>query len=936
MRSWKTPTPEQVDRVLQLTARPAEFRYFLERLENPLWVRAFFDHGLFQEPLGPQMDDAAGTVQFPAWPLSQFLARVARDVDDRDLLLAAARQVAPTKNVRVQCDLLAVALALPAQASAELVRYVDDWLTHWHANVVALLTPQLAKWLEHLAAGGEPTAATRIARQVLFLTQADEKKGASRWPHDLVGRLPPFWYGEFLRTFPTLVRAAPEEALSVLLDVLDNALKFSSEAEEKRTVSGCLEDYSTIWRHDILKGEPWSNEDYRQHLINALVAAMPLLFEGAEGSRIERTMQRLERRRWVSFHRIALDALSRAPLPESLESVRTRLLDQARLQDSSLRSEYDRLLAERFQSLTATEQSKLVRLIDLGPHRYDATEPTQEADDFWRYRRLLLIANHLDAKHRKSLERLQARFGAREEAEGVQISGWVTDPSPLEAAQLGDMPIAELIRFLQTWEPPTSGFPRPTRRALALQLEHAIQGEPKRFTEAAEAFVDVHPEYQTFILRAIASATEGGYVPQWTPLLAFCAAIVGRDESDDQLKGDLLRVLGTGFRAGGSELPIALRETAWRIVSRLTHDLNPTPADERSFVSPTPDPITTAINSVRGVALEMVVKYALWVSRSTPAAPTAARSFDSMPEVREVLQERLDAATERTIAVRSVYGRFLPQLFWLDPEWTREHVWQIFPTDPELAEPRDAAWESFVLATPAYTDLFRALRTQYEDAARRLESPRFEWHHLGDPLVALGRHVVTMYWRGEVPLEDELMRALFSGLDAKRREEILDFVGQTLRGEEKVEAHVLSRLQALWEWRRHEIEVGRGDASELCAFTWWFVSNFFDDRWAIAQLTHALSAGACESLFQEEIGARLARATQVPAADIVDALEGVVDSDRWGVVSLYEGSAREILTRALEEGGRARERARALIDKLARLGHFGFADLLGGPPSQAS
>jgi hypothetical protein len=935
MRSWKTPTPEQVNRVLQLTTRPAEFRYFLERLENPLWLRAFFDHGLFEEPLGPQTDDAAGTVQFPAWPLSEFLARVAGDVDDPELLLAVAGQIAHTKNIRVQRDVLAVAAVLPVQKSAQLTSHAHGWLTAWHPNVVDFLTVPLGRWMEHLAAGGEVKAAERLARQVLFLTRADGE-GAHRWPRDLVGRLPPFWYGEFLKTFPALVRVAPEEALSVLLDVLDVALKFSSERGEKRTVSGCLQDYSTAWRHDISKGEPWSNEDYRQHLINALVAAMPVVLEGADGSHIERTIQQLEEKRWVIFHRIALHALSRSPLPESLDSVRARLLDQARLRDSSLCSEYDRLLAERSQSLTATEQSELVRLINLGPQRYAATEPTDEADDFWRYRHLRLIADHLDTDDSRELERLQARFGVAEEGGGVPPSGWVTDASPLDAARLGDLPTAELVDFLRTWQPPELGFPRPTRRALALQLEQAAQSSPQRFAETAEAFVDVHAEYQTALLRGVASAAEGGHIPEWAPLLVLCEAAACRTESDGELKRDLLRVLGTGFGAGASELPIALRETAWRIVSHLTHDLNPTPTDERSFVSPPPDPITIAINSVRGVALEMVVKYALWVSRSTPAAPTVGRSLDSIPEARGVLEERLDAATEETIAVRSVYGRFLPQLFWLDPEWTSEHVWQIFPTDPGLAELRDAAWESFVITTPAYTNLFRALRMQYEHAVRRLEAPRFEWHHLGDPLEALGRHLVTLYWRGELSLEDDLMRTLFSQLDAKRREDILAFAGRVLRSEETVDADILSRLQALWGWRRNEIEVGRGDASELCAFPWWFVSNFFDDRWAIAQLTHALSARAGEILFQEEIGARLARATQVPAADIVDSLEGVVDSDRWGVVSLYEGSAREILSRALEEGGRARERARALIDKLARLGHFGFADLLGGPPSQAS
>jgi len=747
--------------------------------------------------------------------------------------------------------------------------------------------------------------------------------------------VPAYWYGEFLKAFPALVRAAPKEALSVLLEALDVALKFSIERSGKRTASGCLEDYSRAWRHDISKGEPWSNEDYEQHLINALVTAMPLLFEGAEGRRIERTVQQLEGRRWTIFHRIALDALSRSPLPESLDTVRARLLDQARLRDSSLRSEYDRLLAARFASLSATEQSELVRLIDLGPHRSRAAEPDEEADDFWRYGRLLQIGERLDAKHRKNLERLEARFGAPKETEGVQI-GWVADPSPFDAVQLGKLPMSELVHFLRMWQPPESGFARPTRRALALQLEQAVQSSPDLFAEAAEAFADVHAEYQTALLRGIASAEEGRHIPEWAPLLVLCEAAAFRMESDDELKRSLLRVLGTGFKSGESEFSAASREMAWRIIRFLTQDPNPTTANERSFISPAPDPITTAINSVRGIALEMVVRYALWVSRLMPAEPNAARSLDTVPEVREVLEERLDVTAERTIAVRSVYGRFLPQLFWLDAGWTRGHLEQIFPADPELAELRDAAWESFVITTPAYTDVFRALRMPYEDAVRRLEVPRFEWHHLGDRRVALGRHLVTLYWRGELSLEDDLIRTLFSQLDAKRREDVLAFAGRVLRSEETLEADILSRLQALWEWRRNEIEAGRGDASELCAFPWWFVSNFFDDRWAIAQLTHALSARAGEILFQEEICGRLARSTTVPAADLVEALEQVVNSDRWGVVSMYEASAREILRRALEEGGRAHQHARALIDRLARLGHFGLADLVGGPPREAS
>jgi hypothetical protein len=794
-----------------------------------------------------------------------------------------------------------------------------------------VLAPQLGCWLEHLAQGSEATAAERLARQVLFLSAADGE--CIGWSHDLVGRLRPHWYGEFLKKFPALVRATPERALSLLLDVLDNALKLSRGGEQQ-TESGCLEDYSTTWRNNIARGEAWSTEDYRQHLIDALQAAMPLLLVGAEAS-VEATVRRLEEKRWVTFHRIALDALSRAPLPESLDSTRSRLLDQSRLQDSSLRREYDGLLAARFNALDTPEQEALLQLIDLGPRHYDAAQSTKEGDELWRYGRLRLIAPHLDTKHSRSLKRFETKFAAFEKTESALVSGWVTDPSPLDAAQLANMPVPEVISFLRAWEPPTSGFPRPTRRALALQIEKAIQSEPRRFIEAAEGFAGVHLEYQAFILRAIASAVEGGYVPQWTPLLGLCTTIMERDESDNELKRALLRVIGTGFNSGGTELPITAREMVWPIISHLTRDPNPNPDDERSFASPAPDPITTAINSVRGVAVEAVVKYALWVSRATLAATTAARSFDIMPEAREVLEERLDHANERTIAVRSVFGRFLPQLFWLDSEWTREHIQQVFPADAELAELRDAAWESFVLVTPVYSDLFKALRTQYEDAVQRLEAPRFEWHHLGDPLVALGRHLVTLYGRGTLPLDDKLMQTLFSGLNAERREDVLTFIGRALRGEEEIEADILSRYQALWKWRRQEIELGRGDSSELRAFVWWFSSNRFDDQWAVAQLTHALSLTPCENLLPE-VAQRLARATAVPTLDLVKALEQVVSSDRWGVISMYEGSAREIMRRALEGGGEARVRAMGLIDRLARSGYFGFTDLVGRPPRQTS
>jgi hypothetical protein len=67
--------------------------------------------------------------------------------------------------------------------------------------------------------------------------------------------------------------------------------------------------------------------------------------------------------------------------------------------------------------------------------------------------------------------------------------------------------------------------------------------------------------------------------------------------------------------------------------------------------------------------MHIVISYALWVRRQAEAAgaaETIASGFGSMPEVRRLLEERLDVTIEQSRAIRAVYGQWVPWLVLLD------------------------------------------------------------------------------------------------------------------------------------------------------------------------------------------------------------------------------------------------------------------------------
>jgi hypothetical protein len=248
-----------------------------------------------------------------------------------------------------------------------------------------------------------------------------------------------------------------------------------------------------------------------------------------------------------------------------------------------------------------------------------------------------------------------------------------------------------------------------------------------------------------------------------------------------------------------AELPEA-DNGVFEILAALAADPDPSLADEQRRVGDNNGPVTMALTTVRGVAFRAIVQYAWWHKRKTPPVQTPRLASP----VRDLLDRHLDPEHEPTRTVRSVYGRFFPQLLACDKQWARSRVEVIFPRDASLEGLglRRAAWDSYLVFNPAYRDAYKLLSERYQDAIAGLaEHPGVERPDRVDDEVreALVRHVLELYVHGSVGLESGSLVDLFFGhAPVGTRARLIQAAGELAAGDPP-SPQTLQQLQRLRE-----------------------------------------------------------------------------------------------------------------------------------------
>lgn len=139
------------------------------------------------------------------------------------------------------------------------------------------------------------------------------------------------------------------------------------------------------------------------------------------------------------------------------------------------------------------------------------------------------------------------------------------------------------------------------------------------------------------------------------------------------------------------------------------------------------DPLQVAINHVRTEALSALETYSSIMSTrgldGHPPLGTGPARLE--PQVVAKLTAHLDRTQDPSWAVRSIYGRHLSGLYWLDKSWVEAHLDDIFSWGPD-EESRwyfAAAWDSYIVSNNhIFLPLFERMRPIYAQAIEAMEA----------------------------------------------------------------------------------------------------------------------------------------------------------------------------------------------------------------------
>lgn len=959
MKSWKTPTPEEVSRAVALLGRAANYRHFFENLENPLWIQPLQEKEFFKTPPAPEYEDSRDgrIITFPRWPESRYLARMARHAPD--LVTNMLLGISHTDNIEVREDIVRAALAMPADLAARFVNAAKQWITGpFFGDFLAMRLGELAS---HLANGGKTDAALRLTRELLQVqprkpqNSRGERPSPYDFPSEPVARFGTWQYEQILdRVVPPLVDGAGFDAIAMLCDHLEEAVRIKERHKEGRQ----RVDFSDIWRPAI--------EDHEQNrgntVMDALISSLRDSVERLCSTRPESTgalVELLEKREWPVFRRIGMYILGRF-VDKAPKLVEQHVADEALFDDYRVLHEYYHLCRLGFAYLSSEAKEKVLGWIRRGLERETVEElirsrgkePTDhlvdKVIDKWRLDRLTPMKGRLTGEWAEYYGRLVDEMG---EPEHPDFSSWHETKgghdTPLTSLEIRSMPIASILAFMRTWEPSESLW-GPSAQGLGRVFEAVVALHPRGFAALAKEFIEMEPTYVRSLLSGLESAVRSGLKFDWRQVLALCEWVTQqpinvsgkqprslvRDPDWGWTRGQIADLFSEGFNSGRNTIPFEERSRVWRILEPLTNDPYPTfegsqsPGDDARR-----DPAMDSWNTTRGKAMRSVIQYAVWVRERTDegsaSQPRKDHGLNMMPEVRSILEAHLDVNLDPNPPTRSVYGQWLPALVWLDKDWVASNLDSIFPPQECHSSLWKATWDGYVTLCRANRSVFELLRNQYRRAIDAI-ARNADASLTPDPDYALAEHLMTVYWAGgeSMESEDSLIREFFEKAPSRLQEHALSTIGSYLtHSSVQLSPDIAKRLTDLWEWRRDICqcsETPKDFTREVAQFGLWFVSGKLDERWALEQLLFAI--GFSDNVDSEhdvvERLASLAHQFPLAVADCLDAMVAKV-SKLWRVYAWHEpafAALRAVIESGHPEGA---ERARKVAN---RFGELGFRD----------
>ena len=480
------------------------------------------------------------------------------------------------------------------------------------------------------------------------------------------------------------------------------------------------------------------------------------------------------------------------------------------------------LLSERFPEFTEAEQDatlKALRNVPAPTHTEDATAALKRVQQRW--------LSAITGKGSQAADNWMADLNVDPTVGPPPphpdftsyMTSWVgPGESPYSVAELVGFAAAHILRDRLNAFKEKDSWHGPTLDGLTSTLQDAARTHPDTVLCALPELLDAKATFQHSIIMGLQQAWDAKEQPDslnwqdgWERLVTFFERLLARKsfwESADDRRTWVLTAIADFLRAGTQHddhaYPSELLPRTQSIIDLLLQKLP-------GATKITEDPMSTAINTPKGRAIEAFVSHALRACRV--ADQSTGNHATAWATVQPLFDRELKACRNENLEFSTLCGAYLAHLDYLSPEWTAAKLPQIFSAEFPINDQcaiAGLAYASFTrrvydyLLTGGVVD--RAL--QYDLKGREARAKLLE------------RFAAAYVW-GIEALSSPRFTQVFTAGSTKELEQIAwvfwTFRQQTLTDEQK------DRILAFWErcvsWARTQSTVPASLLSALSALT---------------------------------------------------------------------------------------------------------------------
>jgi len=934
-------------------------REFFKSLETTDWIAPLKQEGYFDKP--PSVENVpSGGVRHPNWPASQYLAQMAKHSPQEVAEIFVGIE---TDNASVINDMLDASLVMPNDVARTLVPAICQAAD---AGTLWMCFKDACDLCVKLASGEETNASMQLA--IAMFTPHFEKD------RDKPSRRDEYWYKECLKTVvPVLASRKASEFIPKLCDWLRALIKAKNYSGSE---SGW--DHSYVWRPAIEEHEQNKTYDFAGEMVGFVREGFEQAIKHSQLT-LDTALAILDEYSYLIFKRLRLHLIN-IFAEQNLALAKQSMMSPELFNSYEFKHEYAMLVGDHLSILSKEDRKIWFGWVDDGPdmsdfddsvRRNSKREATEEDRrrriEYWQFQKLHLVRHHLDDPHKDFYQRMLEKNGEPELADLNVHRGaahWGHD-SPMEVADLQTMTFKEAVKKVTSWQADKPRFMGPDIEGLASTFKQYVALDPEGFSKQASTMVDRPSIYVRGFINQMSEAAKAGRKVDIPTILKLCHWVVGRPVSErttprqehDVLtdkdwqwtRDDISYCVKTVCNAMNDEVPRypleELREPLWQAIEPLCRDRvesyvvrDLTEEDPRIC-----DYLDLGINSPRGKAVEAALEYARWIAnhikQKDGEKEIVPGGFEAMPKVRAMLESQIDPKNS-SFEVMSIIGSRIGVLYWIDKDWLGNHANVIFnlkqfnpqqyKNEPRLAHGW-AAWNAYLVWGQPHIEFYKLFKDQFAYAVTQSSKVAPTTKGRQQPMQRLGEHLMVLYGRAQLGLDDDkgLLRRFLSDSLPEIRRRAIEFVGQSLTGNEKVPQEVTDRFMKLWDeyWPKH----GRADAaqsSDRCLFGTWFSCGQFSEQWSLEQLEQLVEVVPTPEP-DHAIAKRLAEIADTDINRSVRILDLIIQGDKeaWRVHTWLE-SATQILGLAMQADEEAQDIAKRIIDYLGRRGHTKFGELL--------